>query len=182
MFSNYLDIPQLKITFRAFSLTFFKLLFIFSISFIAIGLQILPLPHAWVGYWPMWVPLSILIWSMVLPSYWMIAYAWLLGLLLDSVYGNKLGTHAIGLSLISYLTYYALLPNQLNTSNRINHVGFIFLFFMLYYILIGLIRYLTGIPVTFLGKQLLWPPFLSTVIWFYLVDVIRFIYLTLSSE
>jgi len=70
---------------------------------IALGLDLMPLPH-WLAYWrPDWLALVLIYWGMALPDRVGLGTAWLLGLLLDVLTGTILGAHALALVLIAYV-------------------------------------------------------------------------------
>lgn len=75
------------------------------ISFIvAIMLTALPFPDWAVNWRPAWVALVLIYWCMAVPERIGIATAWFLGLILDVQFGTLLGQHALGLTLIAFLT------------------------------------------------------------------------------
>jgi rod shape-determining protein MreD len=70
---------------------------------IALGLDLMPLPH-WLAYWrPDWLALVLIYWGMALPDRVGLGTAWLLGMLLDVLTGTILGAHALALVLIAYV-------------------------------------------------------------------------------
>ncbi len=70
---------------------------------IALILSILPLP-AWVLLiQPQWIILVILYWIIVIPHRISIGIAWIIGLLLDVLYGTLLGEHALALCVLAFL-------------------------------------------------------------------------------
>ncbi len=72
---------------------------------VALALTALPMP-AWAVLWrPAWVALVLVYWCMALPSRVGVATGWLLGLLLDVLSGTLLGQHALGLSVIAFITH-----------------------------------------------------------------------------
>lgn len=79
-------------------------IFLIATSFLlALLLSILPLP-TWLEFiWPAWLPLILIYWVIALPHRISLGIAWLLGLLLDSLYGTLLGEHAMALAIITYI-------------------------------------------------------------------------------
>lgn len=69
----------------------------------ALVLQLFELPYALAVLRPMWVPLVLVYWVMVLPQATGLFTAWLVGLLLDVLVGSSLGQHALGLTLVVFL-------------------------------------------------------------------------------
>lgn len=76
------------------------LFFIFISGFI---LTIIPLPFTWNWYRPAWLILFICFWDLVLPGCIGVWIAWFIGLLLDLMLGNLLGSHALAFATIAYL-------------------------------------------------------------------------------
>jgi len=70
----------------------------------ALILTLLPIPEELLKWRPEWVALTLVHWSLVLPKKMGIILAWFTGLLLDALYGSSLGQHALGLSIIVFLT------------------------------------------------------------------------------
>lgn len=75
----------------------------FSIT-AAVILTILPIPAAMAPFWPPWVTMVIIYWCMMWPRLCGIFTAFTAGLLLDVLFGNLLGQHALALSVVAYLT------------------------------------------------------------------------------
>ena len=70
----------------------------------ALILTLLPIPEELLKWRPEWVALTLVHWALVLPKKMGIILAWFTGLLLDALYGSSLGQHALGLSIIVFLT------------------------------------------------------------------------------
>lgn len=78
---------------------------VISITFVvALALTIMPLP-TW-AHWlrPDWVALVLIYWCLATPAQVGVGIAWGLGLLVDTLTGTLLGQHALGLSVIAWLT------------------------------------------------------------------------------
>ena len=71
---------------------------------IAFALTILPLREQWVLFRPEWLALTFIHWGLVSPSKSSLVIAWFVGLLIDSVYGTILGQHALGFTIVLFLT------------------------------------------------------------------------------
>jgi len=69
----------------------------------ALIFSIIPLPNWLFLFRPSWVPLILIYWAIVLPNRISIGIAWLLGVLLDALYGTLLGEHSLALCIITYL-------------------------------------------------------------------------------
>lgn len=70
---------------------------------VAMILTSLPLPEGAIIYRPDWMALALIYWCMAIPERIGIFTGWLLGLLLDVMYGSLLGQNAMALSIIAYL-------------------------------------------------------------------------------
>lgn len=77
---------------------------IILVSFVlALLLSILPLPVWMQIFYPQWLPLILIYWVVALPERIGLLTAWILGLLLDALYGSVLGTHALAMTVVAYL-------------------------------------------------------------------------------
>ena len=78
---------------------------VIALSFcVALMLMILPLPEWARVFRPQWVTLVLIYWCLALPHRVGIATGFALGILLDVLTGTLLGQHALGLSLVAYIT------------------------------------------------------------------------------
>ena len=75
---------------------------ILSILF-AMILMLIPLPDSMRILRPEWVLLTVMYWSMALPRSVGIGYAWVVGLLMDVLFGGALGILAFSYALVVYL-------------------------------------------------------------------------------
>lgn len=74
------------------------------ISFsVALWLTVVPMPEWLTVYRPDWVALVMIYWALVVPRHARVELGWLFGLLLDVMFANLLGVHAMGLALIAFL-------------------------------------------------------------------------------
>lgn len=71
---------------------------------VALMLSMTPLPGWAVSWRPKWVVLTLIYWILVWPRSFGIGAGWLLGLLVDAAQGSLLGEHALGFSIITYIT------------------------------------------------------------------------------
>ena len=77
---------------------------IWGTFFLAMVLMIIPLPE-WAGFYrPHWATLALIYWCMAIPQRVGVGTAWLLGIMLDVLTGTLLGQHALGLTLVAWLT------------------------------------------------------------------------------
>lgn len=70
----------------------------------ALVLQLFELPYWLALLRPLWVPLVLVYWVMVIPQPTGLLTAWIVGLMLDVLLGSVLGQHALGLTLVVFLT------------------------------------------------------------------------------
>ncbi len=75
------------------------------ISFlVAFMLMAVPLPQ-WADVWrPPWVTLVLIYWCLAVPDRVGVGIGWILGLFLDVMTGTLLGQHALGLTLVAFIT------------------------------------------------------------------------------
>jgi len=78
---------------------------IIAITFlISLVLSILPMPESLQLYRIQWTALVLIYWCMAVPERVGVGAGFLVGLLLDILTGTLLGQHALGLSVISFIT------------------------------------------------------------------------------
>lgn len=70
---------------------------------LALFLTILPMPDWGQDFRPQWVALTLIYWSLALPSRIGVFWAWGVGLVLDVTTGAVLGQHALSLSVVAWL-------------------------------------------------------------------------------
>ena len=71
---------------------------------IALTLTILPMRAEWVLYRPEWLALTFIHWGLVSPSKSSLLLAWFIGLMVDAIYGSIIGQHALGFTIVLFLT------------------------------------------------------------------------------
>lgn len=71
---------------------------------IALILSVVPVPHWAEPFIPDWVALTLIYWCMATPERVSVGTGWILGLILDVLYGSLLGQHALALTVISFIT------------------------------------------------------------------------------
>lgn len=75
------------------------------LSFVAaMALTILPLPDWALLFRPEWTALVLIYWCLALPERVGVGIAWLAGLLMDVLKGGLMGEHALGLTVVAFLT------------------------------------------------------------------------------
>nr|WP_299240343.1 rod shape-determining protein MreD [uncultured Halomonas sp.] len=85
------------------------LLLIWFTLLLALCLQVMPLPDAWLVWRPEWLGMMLIYWCIAAPMRVGIFHGFVLGLLLDLIEGSPLGQNALVMSLLAYL---ALLVHQ----------------------------------------------------------------------
>lgn len=78
---------------------------------IGLFLEIIPLPDMLEWWRPSWLLLTVIYWTMALPTRVGIIWAWLMGLILDVSMGTHLGIHGSTFAITAYLV--------LNLNNRL---------------------------------------------------------------
>ena len=82
----------------------FKVTLLIASSFIvAMMLSILPLPGWALWLRPEWISLVLIYWMISLPQRVSLFAVWLVGLLVDVLYGSTFGEHALALTLLCFL-------------------------------------------------------------------------------
>ncbi len=71
---------------------------------VAFALTILPIPENWIIWRPEWIALTLIHWGLVSPKNASLVLAWFAGLLLDAMHGSILGQHALGFSIVLFMT------------------------------------------------------------------------------
>lgn len=71
---------------------------------LALCLQVMPLPDAWLIWRPDWLGLMLIYWCVSTPQRIGVFHDFVLGLLLDLIEGSPLGQNALMLSLLAYLS------------------------------------------------------------------------------
>ena len=136
---------------------------------VALMLMALPMP-AWAALWrPAWVALALIYWCMAVPGRVGIVSAWSVGLLLDVISGTLLGQHALGLSIVAYITHKThrrvrVLPLW---QQGISVFGLVFA----YQVILLWINGIQGIPV--MAPAYWASPLISTILWPWVFVVLR---------
>ncbi len=137
---------------------------------VALLFSSLPLPDVAIIYRPEWLMLVLIYWCMAIPSRVGIFSGWILGLLLDVMYGSLLGQNAMALAIIAYLVN--IFHLQVRAFPLWQQSVMVFLLAIIYLALTAWVRGITGeFPITWTY----WVPALtSAIIW-------PFIYLALRN-
>lgn len=136
---------------------------------LALLLTALPMPEAAAVWRPAWVALVLVYWCMAVPERVGVVVGWTAGLFLDVMTGTLLGQHALGLSVVAYVTHRAhrrvrVLPLW---RQGITIFGLVFV----YQALVLWSNGIRGIPVVASGY---WTsPFISMFLWPWVFVVLR---------
>ena len=71
---------------------------------VALALTMLPLPPALDIIRPDWLALIVIFWALSVPRSYGVGIAFLVGIVLDVSQGTLIGQHALGLTVIAYIT------------------------------------------------------------------------------
>jgi rod shape-determining protein MreD len=77
---------------------------ILAVFFVALALSVMPLPTWAQEFRPPWVTLALIYWCLALPQRVGVGSAWILGVFQDVLTGTLLGQHAMGLSVVAFVT------------------------------------------------------------------------------
>lgn len=132
--------------------------------FVALALLIVPLPKVLAYFRPHFALLVLIYWVLYVPERVGIATGFIVGLLLDVLYGGLLGQYALGFTLVAYVVYQ--LQARLRMFPVFQQMLSILIFTGLVQIIAIWAHYLTGQP---LNYALQWLPVLTTALFWPLV-------------
>lgn len=127
----------------------------------AMVLSLLPLPNWAVAWWPRWMVLVVIFWSLVLPERVGVGSAWLLGLWMDILQGTLIGEQALALSLVSFIVIQ--LHGGLQILGKFQRVLIVFGLVLGYQLFLLMLQKLFG-KMPFSWFYLI-PPFTSALCW-----------------
>ncbi len=135
----------------------------------AIILSIIPGP-AWASVFrPDWVGLVLIYWCLAIPHRVGVGVGWLLGLILDVLYGSLLGQYALALALLAFLTL--KLHLQIRMFPRWQQAVTIFVLLSLSN---GLVLWIKGATGQAQASWTFWiPSLVSMIIWPWLFVILR---------
>jgi rod shape-determining protein MreD len=143
-------------------LYFSTLLLVILSFFSVIILSIIPLTPTLALIYPLWLPLILIYWVMVLPEHIQLSLAWILGLIVDVLHGNFLGEHSLALCVIAFLAYRFHL--QFRMFPLTQQILFVLVLLIIYQGLLVWIRSCLGIAsnlywvwISLLISALIWP-------------------------
>jgi rod shape-determining protein MreD len=122
--------------------TFLLLIFSFVV---AVLLNMLPLTPTLALIYPLWLPLVLIYWVMVLPEHIHLTLAWVLGLIIDVLHGSYLGEHSLALCVITFLAYRFHL--QFRMFPLMQQMLFVFMLLLVYVGLLAWIQLLLHVTV-----------------------------------
>lgn len=76
---------------------------VYASFLVAILLAVMPLPLWAEAFRPDWVGLVLIYWCLAAPERVNVGTGWVVGLILDVLYGSLLGLHALGKALVAFL-------------------------------------------------------------------------------
>jgi len=129
---------------------------------VAFTLDLIRLPPWLQAFGPEWLTLTLIYWSMALPQRVGVGTAWLMGLLVDATRGVVLGQHALGLTVVVFMTL--KVHRQIRVLPLWQQALSIMLFLLAERLLVFWINGMVGYPsrdwwflATILGSALFWP-------------------------
>lgn len=142
---------------------YFSTLLLVALSFFAaVVLNILPLTPTLALIYPLWIPLVLIYWVMVLPEHIHLTLAWILGLVIDILHGNYLGEHSLALCVVTFLAYRFHL--QFRMFPLTQQVLFVFILLLIYQGLLVWVQSIFNVTVelrwiwiSLMVSALIWP-------------------------
>lgn len=129
---------------------------------VALLLTILPLPTSLEPWRPEWLALAMLYWGIALPRRVAVGVGWSVGLVLDVVYDNLLGQHALAMTVLIYLAH--ILHQRVRIYHRWQQSVLVIIGLLIYKLLSAWVMGITGHPpegvgywVSPLSSGLVWP-------------------------
>ena len=142
---------------------------ILSSLFFALFLSLLPMPEwvAWIK--PAWVLMTLIYWSMMVPTRIGIGFAWTTGLIVDLVQGSLLGEHALAYMIVIY--FVSRIHIRLRIYPQIQQSFMICMFVLIYQFIIFCVQGFIGeLP----NSHLYWlSPLTSMLFWPWIYLLLR---------
>lgn len=136
---------------------------------VALLVTALPMPQAITLWRPEWVALVLIYWCMAAPDQVGVVVGWTAGLLLDVMTGTLLGQHALGLSVVAYITHRA--HRRVRVLPPWRQAMPVFGLVFLYQALVLWSNGIRGIPV--MGSAYWASPIVSMLLWPWVFPVLR---------
>lgn len=125
---------------------YFSTYMLLILSFVfAVILNIVPLTPTLALIYPLWLPLVLIYWIMVLPEHIHLTLAWSLGLIIDVLHGSYLGEHSLALCVITFLAYRFHL--QFRMFPLMQQMLFVFMLLLIYAGLLAWIQLLLKVTI-----------------------------------
>ena len=137
---------------------------------VALLVTVLPMPDAMTLWRPAWVAMILIYWCMAAPDQVGVVAGWTAGLLLDIMTGTLLGQHALGLSIVAYVTHRA--HRRVRMLPRWRQAMTVFGLVFLYQVLVLWSNGIRGIPVV-VPAYWVSSPFVSMLLWPWIFPVLR---------
>ncbi len=144
-------------------------LLIFLSFLSALVLNIIPLTPLIALFYPLWLPLILIYWVIILPEHIHLTLAWVLGLLIDVLHGSYLGEHSLALCILTFLSFHFHL--QFRMFPLIQQIFFVLILLLIYQgLLVGMQSWL-GLAINF---HWMWFPLLvSALLWPFLKNLLK---------
>lgn len=126
---------------------------------IAIILTIIPLNETLTEWRPEWIALTLIHWALVIHDRISLLLAFVLGLIIDTLYGSILGQHALGYVLITYLA--VRLGLRMNPEAFFQQVALLGTVLVLYLLINLWMQRVTG---NANSNWLYWAPLVSSIV------------------
>ncbi len=136
---------------------------------IALALTALPLPEWARAFRPEWTALVLIYWCLALPTRVNVGIGWFVGLLVDVLHGTLLGQHALGLTIVAFVTI--KLHQQIRVYPLWQQALSVFTLVALNQLLVVWVKGIVGQPPQ---SWLYWAPSLvSAMLWPWLFIILR---------
>lgn len=149
---------------------YFSTYLLLILSFVlAVMLNIVPLTPTLALIYPLWLPLILIYWVMVLPEHIHLTLAWSLGLIIDVLHGSYLGEHSLALCVITFLAYRFHL--QFRMFPLMQQMLFVFMLLLIY---AGLLAWIQSLLKVTIQLRWLWVSLIvSAFMWPVLQKLLR---------
>lgn len=135
----------------------------------AILSNIIPVTPTLALIYPLWLPLILIYWVMVVPEHIHFSLVWCMGLIIDVLHGSYLGEHSLVLCIIKFLAYHFHL--QFRMFPLTQQILFVFMLLLIYSSLLAWIQLLLKVNVQL---SWLWTPLIvSALIWPLLQKILK---------